>query len=291
VIPRRPRSVLAPALALLAAGCSGGVLDPAGPVGMGERTILLNALFIMLAIVVPTIVLTLVFAWWYRADNEKAKHLPEWSYSGRVELVVWSAPALIVIFLAGITWIGSHQLAPERPLDSKIRPIEVQVVALDWKWLFIYPGQGVATVNRLVVPAGTPINFRVTSGTVMNSFFVPQLGSQIYAMSGMDSKLHLQADKPGRFRGISAHYSGEGFADMTFVVDAVPPAQFPGWLARTKGAGAVLDGPTFLKLARTSATSPTVSYRAVLPRLYDRIVANAGAPVHETAHSGRESHQ
>lgn len=291
MIPRHLRPLVAPVVTLLLAGCSAGVLDPVGPVGAGQRTILLNSVFIMLLIVVPTIVITLVFAWWYRAGNKKADYRPEWSYSGKVELVVWSAPALIVIFLAGITWIGSHQLAPERPLDGRARPVTVQVIALDWKWLFIYPKQGVATVNRLVIPAGTPINFRITSGTVMNSFFVPQLGSQIYAMSGMDSKLYLQADRPGRYRGISAHYSGEGFADMHFTVDAVPPARFAGWVAQAKGAGQVLDGPTFLKLARTAAASPPVTYRAVLPRLYDRIVANAGAPVRESAHSGRESHQ
>lgn len=291
MIPRHLRPLVAPVVTLLLAGCSAGVLDPVGPVGAGQRTILLNSVFIMLLIVVPTIVITLVFAWWYRAGNKRAEYRPEWSYSGKVELVVWSAPALIVIFLAGITWIGSHQLAPERPLDGRARPVTVQVVALDWKWLFIYPEQGVATVNRLVIPAGIPINFRITSGTVMNSFFMPQLGSQIYAMSGMDSKLHLQADKPGRYRGISAHYSGEGFADMHFTVDAVPPARFAGWVVQAKGGGQVLDGPTFLKLARTAAASPPVTYRAVLPRLYDRIVANAGAPVRESAHSGRESHQ
>ena len=281
------RVPLALSVALVLSGCANGVLDPAGPVAAGERTVLLNAVFIMLGIVVPTIIVTLVFAWWFRAGNTKATYLPEWSYSGRVELLVWSVPALVVIFLAGITWIGSHQLAPERPLASKTRPVLVQVVALDWKWLFIYPEQGVASVNRLVIPAGTPINFRITSGTVMNSFFVPQLGSQIYAMSGMDSKLHLQADRAGRYRGISAHYSGKGFADMHFRVDAVPPAQFAAWLARTRAAGPPLDGPAFIKLARTSATSPAFSYRAVLPGLYDRIVANAGAPVREAAQAGR----
>lgn len=291
MIRRRPRALVALAALSWLAACSPGVLDPAGPVAAGNRTILLNSLVIMLGIVVPTILLTLLFAWWFRAGNRKAQHLPEWSYSGRVELLVWSVPALVVIFLAGITWIGSHQLAPERPLDSRVRPIAVQVVSLDWKWVFIYPEQGVATVNRLVVPAGTPINFRITSGTVMNSFFVPQLGSQIYAMSGMDSKLHLQADRPGRYRGISAHYSGEGFADMHFEVDAVPPAQFGTWVAQARAGGnPVLDGPTFLALARTAAASPPVTYRAVLPRLYDRIVANAGAPVRETAHHGREGH-
>ena len=287
----RPRSLrrLAPLAVLVLGGCvPGGVLSPAGPVAAGERTILLNSLFIMLGIVIPTMVVTLAFAWWFRAGNTKARHLPEWSYSGRLELLVWSVPALIVIFLGGITWIGSHQLAPERPLVSRVRPVVVQVVALDWKWLFIYPEQGVATINHLVIPAGTPINFRITSGTVMNSFFVPRLGGQIYAMAGMDAKLHLQADKPGRFQGISAHYSGEGFADMAFDVDAVPPQRFAGWVAATRGHAPGLDLPAFVGLARHASTEKPFTYGAVQPGLYDRIVANAGAPVRETARHGRE---
>ncbi len=291
MIAGKPRSIriAAVAAALLLAACEPGVLNPAGPVAAGERTVLLNSLVIMLGIVIPTIVATLAFAWWFRAGNTRATYLPTWTYSGRVELLVWSVPALVVIFLAGITWIGSHDLAPEKPLASKVAPIEVQVVALDWKWLFIYPGQNVATVNRLVIPVGTPVRFRITSGTVMNSFFVPQLGSQIYAMSGMDSRLHLQADRPGRYRGMSAHYSGEGFADMNFVVDAVPRAQFAGWVAQTRAAGPLLDGPGFAKLAREASSVKTpFSYRAVLPGLYDRIVAHAGAAVRDTADSGRE---
>lgn len=270
-------------------GCSSGILDPAGPVAAGNKTVLVNALIIMLGIVVPTILATLAFAWWFRAGNARAKFRPDFTYSGKIELLVWSVPALVIIFLAGLTWTSSHALAPEKPLESRVRPVTVQVIALDWKWLFVYPEQGIATVNRLVVPVRTPINFRITSGTVMNSFFVPQLGSQIYAMSGMDSKLHLQADRPGRYRGLSAHYSGEHFADMTFFVDAVPPAAFQRWAASARGQGPVLDGPTFLRLAEADSLAQPVTFRAVMPRLYDRIVANGGAPVRETAKSGRES--
>lgn len=288
MIANHPRPISALAAVVLLAGCTPGVLDPAGPVAAGERTILLNSLVIMLGIVVPTIAAALLFAWWFRAGNARAKRLPEWSYSGRLELLVWSVPALVVIFIAGITWIGSHQLAPERPLQSNVRPVPVQVVALDWKWLFIYPEQGIASVNRLVIPAGTPINFRITSGTVMNSFFVPQLGSQIYAMAGMDSKLHLQADRPGRFRGISAHYSGEGFADMNFATDAVAPAQFAAWAARTRAMGPVLDGPGFVQLARPSSDVRPFTYRAVQPGLYGRIVAHNGARIAEAQRAGRE---
>ncbi len=265
------------------------MLDPAGPVAAGEKTILLNSLAIMLAIIVPTIIATLAFAWWFRAGNTRARYRPDWAYSGQLELLVWSIPLLAVIFLAGIGWVGSHQLEPSRPLASRQPALQVQVVSLDWKWLFIYPDQGVATINRLVIPAGRPVAFRITSATVMNSFFVPQLGSQIYAMSGMDAKLHLQADKPGRYRGLSAHYSGAGFADMGFAVDAVPPQQFAQWAATTRGAGPVLDGRAFLTLAaRAEAMAPT-SFRAVQPGLYDAVVRQAGAPVHEQVrHAGRE---
>ncbi len=291
-VRRRARSAIVYPLALAGVltlgACAPGVLSPAGPVAAGERTILFNALAIMMLIVVPTIVVTLGFAWWFRAGNKRATYRPTWSYSGRIELLVWSVPALIVIFLAGLTWIGTHQLAPERPLVSKRKPVMVQVVALDWKWLFIYPEQGIATVNRLVIPAGTPIAFRITSGTVMNSFFVPQLGSQIYAMSGMDSRLHLQADHPGRFHGLSAHYSGEGFADMDFSVDALPPTQFADWVTRTKAAGPVLDGQGLAALSRPTVNVAPRGYRAVMPGLYDRIVANAGVGVHDEARSGRE---
>ena len=280
--------MLAPLAVLALAGCVPAVLAPVGPVASGERTLLLNSLFIMLGIVIPTMAITLVFAWWFRAGNKRATYMPDWSYSGRLELLVWSVPALVVIFLGGLTWIGSHQLAPERPLDSKVKPIVIQVISLDWKWLFIYPEQGVASINRLVIPAGTPIEFHVTSGTVMNSFFVPQLGSQIYAMSGMDSKLHLQADRPGHYRGISAHYSGEGFADMVFAADAVTPQQFGGWVAATRGAGRLLDGPTFVRFARHESTEKPITFGAVTPNLYGRIVANAGAPVRITATSGRK---
>jgi cytochrome o ubiquinol oxidase subunit 2 len=278
---------LVPLLAL--GGCYPGVLNPAGPVAAGNRTILLNSLSIMLMIVVPTIVATLAFAWWFRAGNSRAKYRPTWSYSGRLELLVWSVPLLIVIFLAGIAWIGSHDLDPRRPIASRQRPLVVEVVALDWKWLFIYPEQGVASVNRLVIPAGRPIRFRITSGTVMNSFFVPRLGSQIYAMPGMETTLFLQADQPGQYRGISAQYSGPGFADMRFVADSVAPTQFATWATQAKaGSGPVLDGPGFLTLAKRSAASPVVTYRAVQPRLFEAILLHSGAPVRETQSGGRE---
>ncbi|HEX8382298.1 MAG TPA: ubiquinol oxidase subunit II [Sphingomonas sp.] len=279
--------VCAPVAAL--AGCGEmGLLDPAGPVAAGERAMFFNAVVIMLAIIVPIIVLTLYFAWRYSAKRPRGQYTPDWSYSGRLELLVWSIPALVIIFLGGIAWIGSHELEPSRPLRSPVRALPVQVISLDWKWLFIYPEQGLASVNRLVIPAGTPISFRITSGTVMNSFMVPRLGSQMYAMAGMDGKLNLQADKPGRYRGLSAHYSGEGFSEMAFFADAVTPAEFAAWVARTRRAGPVLDAPGYLKIERQAATSKPYTYRAVAPGLYEAALKQSGVRASEEQRSGRE---
>ena len=183
-------------VALALSGCS-GVLDPHGPVGASERLILFDLLTIMLAIVAPVIVATLAVAWWFRASNTRAAYWPDWAFSGRLELIVWAIPALVITFLGGVAWFGSHALDPFQPLVADAKPLEVEVVSLDWRWLFIYPENGVATINELVVPVGAPVHFRPTSNGVMNSFFVPALGSQIYTMAGMTSQLNLQADAAG----------------------------------------------------------------------------------------------
>src|SRR4029079_3595341 len=203
-------------------GCSEGVLDPKGPVAAAERLIMLNSTGIMLAIVIPTILATLGTAFWFRASNTRARYMPDFAYSGRLELLIWSIPIMTVILVGGVTWIGSYDLDPPKPIASAEKPIRGQVVALDWKWLFIYPEQGVATVNQLTIPVRTPIRFELTSSGVMNSFLVPQLGGQIYTMAGEVQQLYLQADYVGTYRGISAHYSGAGFSDMYFNVNAVP---------------------------------------------------------------------
>lgn len=281
---------IAGAVALLVpAGCAEpGLLDPAGPVARGERAMFFNATVIMLMIIVPIIVLTLYFAWRYSADDPKGRYAPDWSYSGRLELLVWSIPALVIIFLGGIAWIGSHELEPSRPLRSARPTMEVQAISLDWKWLFIYPEQGVASVNHLVLPVGTPVRFRITSATVMNSFIVPRLGSQMYAMAGMDGKLHLLADEPGRYRGLSAHYSGEGFSEMMFFADAVPADRFAAWVARTRAAGPMLDAPAYLRMERTAATSKPYTFRAVQPGLYEAALRHSGTDAREQAREGRE---
>src|ERR1700693_150993 len=206
-------------VATILGGCSEGVLDPKGPIALAERQILFNSLGIMLVIVIPTILATLAVAFWFRASNLRASYLPDFEYSGRLELLVWSIPAMTVLLVGGVAWVGSHELDPHKPIASTAKPVPVQVVALDWKWLFIYPEQGIASVNHLVIPVGTPISFELTSSGVMNSFFVPQLGSQIYTMSGMATHLELQADHVGIYPGLSAQFSGDGFADMRFAVD------------------------------------------------------------------------
>src|SRR5271156_3533959 len=222
-------------------GCDTVVLDPQGFVGIAEKTILIDSLAIMLAIVVPTIAATLAFAWWFRASNTKATYLPDFVYSGRIELVVWAIPALTIMLLGGVIWIGSHDLDPAKSLASKTPPLEIQDVSLDWKWLFIYPNQSVASVNQLVVPAGVPVHFSLTSASVMTAFFIPQLGSMIYTMNGMATQVTLRADSPGSFLGLASHYSGAGFSDMHFEVQAVPAERFAAWLEATRGSGPTLD--------------------------------------------------
>ena len=264
-------SVLGAAL-LLASCAPAGVLDPQGPIASAERLLLINSTAIMLVVVVPVIVATLAFAWWYRSSNPRASRAPGESYEGRLEFVVWSIPALTVILLGGVIWIGSHQLDPRAPIPAKSDPLRVDVVALDWKWLFIYPDQGVASVNQLVIPAGTPVEFRLTSATVMNSFFVPQLGSQIYTMGGMTTHLNFLADKPGEYPGFSANYSGDGFSEMRFVVKSVPAGDFNTWVEQARGTGSGLDDASFAELAKPSKAVPPTTYHSVDPKLFERIL-------------------
>jgi len=272
--------MLAPAVtaAALLSGCAGGVLDPQGPIGAGNRTILLNSLAVMLVIVIPTLIALLFFAWKYRASNTKARYDPEFTYSGRIELIVWSIPTLTILFLGGLIYYGSHALEPSRPIASERATLQIQVVSLDWKWLFIYPEHAIGTVNRLVIPTGTPIRFTLTSGSVMNVFFVPQLGSMIYVMNGMRSQLHLQADNPGVYYGQSAHFSGDGFSDMNFEVEALPPEEFATWTAAQRNAGGVLNAAAYQELARQSIDEPVRVFGHVQPGLFDAIVRQTLPP-------------
>jgi cytochrome o ubiquinol oxidase subunit 2 len=252
-------------------GCSGGVFDPQGPIAAAEQLIMLNATGIMLAIVIPTILATLGMAYWFRASNLRARYLPEFNYSGRVEMLVWSIPLMTILLTGGVTWISSYDLDPPKPLASALKPVRVQVVSLDWKWLFIYPDEGIASVNHLTVPVGTPISFELTSSGVMNSFFVPQLAGQIYTMAGMVTRLNLQADHAGTFRGMSANYSGAGFSDMYFNVDAVPAERFAQWVSATRTTGPLLDAQTYAGLVKPSQAVAPYTYRAVAPGLFGGI--------------------
>jgi cytochrome o ubiquinol oxidase subunit 2 len=264
-------------LALLTAGCNRGILDPAGPVGSAEKTILINSTAIMLAIIIPTILATVAFAWWFRRGNSKATYRPDWEYSGAVEMVVWAIPALTIMLLGGIVWIGSHDLDPGKALASPKPPLRVDVVSLDWKWLFIYPDQHLATVNQLVVPAGTPVSFRLTSATVWNVFFVPQMGTMIYTMPGMTTRLNLQADRQGVYEGRSAHFSGDGFPGMQFKVHAVPPQQFAAWAQSARGSGQVLDGRAYALLSEPTSYVKPMTFGNVAPGLFEAI-ATGHAP-------------
>jgi cytochrome o ubiquinol oxidase subunit II len=258
--------------ALLLSGCDWAVLDPKGPVGDANKTILIDSVAIMLAIVVPTILATLAAAWWYRSSNTRAQYLPDFEYSGQLEVIVWAIPLLTIMLLGGVAWVGSHDLDPAVPLASTEEPFDVQVVSLDWKWLFIYPDQHVASVNRLVIPAGTPIRFSLTSGSVMTAFFVPQLGSMIYTMNRMRTQLNLAADQPGTFRGLATQISGDGFADMHFEVEAKSKEDFYAWLGKDRADGPELTPESYIELAKQTIVPAPYTFRAVADGLFDKIL-------------------
>ena len=251
-------------------GCEWAVLDPKGPVGMGEKNLILLSVGLMLIVVVPVIVMTLAFAWRYRASNTKATYAPNWSHSNAIEVVVWAVPIVIILILGTVTWISTHTLDPRQPLASNEKPLEVEVVSLDWKWLFIYPEYGVASVNELAMPVGRAVHFKLTSSGVMNAFFIPQLGTQVYTMPGMQSLVNLRADHAGTYDGISANYSGHGFADMHFAAKAMDGVSFKAWIAKAKTAG-VLDQQAYITLM-TKGTHPVAHYGKVGQGLYYRIL-------------------
>jgi cytochrome o ubiquinol oxidase subunit 2 len=268
----------------MVAACNRGILDPVGPVAQAEKQILINSTAIMLAIIVPTMLATIAFAWWFRRGNKNAVYRPEWEYSGAVEMVVWAIPALTIMLLGGIAWIGSHDLEPSKPLKSMTPPLKIEVVSLDWKWLFIYPDQGIATVNQLVVPAGVPVSYRLTSATVWNTFWVPQMGTMIYTMPRMTTRLNLQADRQGVYDGLSGHFSGDGFPGMQFKAQVLPADQFATWAQGARGNGPALDGRAYAELTKPSSYVKPMTYGAVAPGLFDAIVANR-APATPAQHN------
>jgi cytochrome o ubiquinol oxidase subunit II len=254
------------------------ILDPQGPIGAAEKTILIDSVGIMLAIVLPTIVAIFAFAYWFRASNTRAYYWPDWEYSGRIELVVWSIPALTIILLGGVAWIGAHELDPAAPIPGSGKPLTIQGVSLEWKWLFIYPEQKIATINALTVPAGVPLHFELTSSSVMNAFFIPQFGSMIYTMNGMTTRLNLQGDTLGTFEGLSSHFSGDGFSDMHFDVHVVPPEQFSKWAQDAAGTDKSLDQASYGQIAKPSMNNPPATYRLADPDLFQAIATQKIPP-------------
>lgn len=272
--------LLLPLLALLP-GCEAVVLAPAGDIAAQQRDLLLMSVFLMLIIIIPVMALTVFFAWKYRESNREARYEPDWDHSTHLELVIWAAPLLIIICLGAITWAGTHLLDPYRPLDriaagqavaEDHQPLQVEVVAMDWKWLFIYPEYGIATVNELAAPVDQPIRFHITATGVMNSFYIPAMAGQIYAMPGMETKMHAVINRPGEYVGFSANYSGDGFSNMRFLFHGLDQAGFDRWVAGVRADGRTLDRETYLALERPSEKNPVTYYGAVEPRLFDAVV-------------------
>ena len=267
-------------LALMTSGCgirNTPILNPKGPIAEVERDLLMNAFTIMLIVVIPVFVLTFWFAWHYRAGNKKATYAPDWSYSWKIDSVTWLVPALIVVSLGLHVWVYTHLLDPFKRLNVEAKPLEVSVVAQDWKWLFLYPEQNIATVNQLVFPNGVPLNLRITSDTVLNSFFIPALGGQIYAMAGMRTELKLIADEPGQFVGKNTQYSGRGFSDQHFEAIAMTPQDFENWVAKVRGSPNKLDGTSYAELAKPSAAHPVTYFSGYDADLFEQIILKYGS--------------
>jgi len=283
--------VLSSYVASWLAGCSRVALfDPAGPIGREERFIILTAFGLMLIVVVPVIVMALWFARRYRAYNRKAAFTPDWCRSAKIESAMWLVPAVIVAALGVMTWIGTHRLDPYKAIDPGVEPIRIEAVALDWKWLFIYPDHGVAAVNQLVFPAGVPLRFRITSATVLAGFFIPRLGSQIYAMPGAQTKLNLKADEPGTYYGHNQQFSGRGYSEMNFRAIAATAEQFETWVRQSKEMPDVLDSARYEELAKPSSDDPVMHFSAIEPGLFENILAkHRGAPEPSTGTPGRET--
>lgn len=275
------RSAAITALVSLA-GCSNAVLlSPAGDMAVRQRDLIIIATCLMLLIIVPVIFLTLLFAWRYRESAENAPYNPEWDHSTVLELAIWAAPLLIIITLGAVTWVSTHQLDPYRPLTrldegrpvaADTKPLIVEVVALDWKWLFLYPEQGIATVNELAAPVDRPIAFRITATSVMNAFFVPSLAGMVYAMPGMETKLHAVINQPGVYDGFSSNYSGAGFSHMRFKFHGLSNEDFDHWVQQVKSSGTPLSKDAYRTLAKPSESEPVQRYASVAPNLYDLIL-------------------
>jgi cytochrome o ubiquinol oxidase subunit II len=260
--------------AVLLGGCSNILLfNPKGIVGSDERFVIVVAICLMLIVVIPVLIMAFFFPRRYRASNTKARYTPKWSYSARIDLIIWLVPVAIVTALGIMAWSMTHHLNPYKPIKPGIEPISIEAVSLDWKWLFIYPDHHIATVNQIIFPAKIPLSFRITSDTVMTSFFIPQLGSQIYAMAGMQTRLHLIADEPGVYYGQNQQFSGRGYSDMTFKAIAVSEDQFEVWVQKTKQSPDKLDLVRYEELGKPSIGYPVTYFSLVQPDLFDLIMS------------------
>ena len=278
---------LLPFSALLLGGCKTVVMNPSGDIAAQQAHLIVVSTLLMLLIIVPVIAMTLLFAWRYRQSNTAATYTPDWDHSTKLEVLIWGAPLLIILVLGTITWISTHALDPYKPLarldaerniPAGTKPLNVQVVALDWKWLFIYPELGIASVNELAAPVDVPINFTITASTVMNSFYIPALAGQIYAMPGMQTKLHAVINQPGEYAGMSANYSGAGFSGMHFAFHGMRAEDFAQWVEKTKASGTALGREDYLQLQQPSTNAPVQHFASVLPALFDSVLNRCVEP-------------
>ena len=258
-----------------------GVFNPKGIIAIAEMNLIVTTTLLMLIVVIPVFILLAVFSWRYRASNTKAKYTPDWHSNKILETIWWTIPIIIIAIIARMTWISSHELDPFKPIASIVPPITIQVVALEWKWLFIYPEQNIATVNFVQFPEDTPINFRITGDAPMNSFWIPQLAGQIYAMAGMDTMLHVMANEPGEYMGVSANYSGFGFSGMKFTARASSRDEFDKWVQGVKQSPDALSLPEYNKLAEKSRNNAVARYSSAETGLYDKIIMKFMMPAEE----------
>ena len=272
MIKNRFRWLLPSSMALLLSGCNMALLDPKGAIGMEQKSLIMTATWLMLIVVVPVIIMTFLFAWKYRASNKNATYSPNWSHSNKIEFVVWTIPCIIILILGTLTWKSTQALDPRNPLPSENKPLVIEAISLDWKWLFIYPEQGIATVNEIAFPANVPVQFKVTSGSVMNSFFIPQLGSQIYAMAGMQNQVHLIANEEGVYKGMSANYSGKGFSGMKFTATATSADKFDEWVMKVKQSAKGLQMADYEQLAKPTENNAVEYFSSVKSDLYQEII-------------------
>lgn len=274
---------------LLLSGCDMALMNPKGQIGMEQKSLILTATFLMLIVVIPVIFMTFYFAWKYRETNKNAKYTPNWAHSNKIEMVVWGIPCIIIIILGTLTWKSTQALDPRQPIQSEAKAITVEAIAMNWKWLFIYPDLGIATVNEISFPENVPVKFKVTSDDVMNSFFIPRLGSQIYAMAGMQNIVHLIANEKGVYPGMSANYSGAGFSGMKFNAIVTSQEDFDRWVEKVKQSPEQLQWEDYKQLAKPSENNKVEYFSTVKPGLYLEIINQyMGMDMSNHSHSGAE---